>query len=198
LRDAGIDYSLDHIVGLPGEGIEDQREAVRFYNDVRPARIHVHWMTYFPGTVAFEQAAENGTLTPQEVERILSGAEVRGYDAPRLLGPGRQPDLDEITRLSVIYDALPMLPHRLVEWLVESGVYRRLPKGLLVRNIAYTVQAAVGDVATRERIRTILAGAVGDAIGRKLRRRQPDPLPFPSIHPPRPAAPEPRQMLRVL
>lgn len=160
LRSVGIPYALDHILGLPGEGAEDQREAVRFYNEVRPARIFVHWMTYLPGTTALERAREDGTLTAEQVDRVLSGDASEGFEAPRLVGPGAHKDaLEEIRHLAVLFDLMPVLPARWIDELLKSELYRYLPRGLVVRQAAEVLLAFVGDVATRERIRTILAGA---------------------------------------
>src|SRR4029078_11682541 len=56
LSEFGGPYSVDHIIGLPGEGAADQLDALRFYAEVQPKRIVTHWMTYFPGTTALEHA----------------------------------------------------------------------------------------------------------------------------------------------
>jgi len=191
LREFGVHYSLDHILGLPGEGPEDQRDALRFYNDVRPARIVVHWMTYLPGTTAIDRAREQGILSHDQVERILRGEQTEGFEAPRLVGPGAHKDvLDEIRHLEVLFDLLPLLPQRTINWLLESGAYRHLPRGMAVRQLLALALALMGDAATRERIFTIL-GAAGrgtlDAVrwqisgavrGKQRRHRVPsDPAP---------------------
>jgi radical SAM superfamily enzyme YgiQ (UPF0313 family) len=171
LREHGIPYSLDHILGLPGEGPDDQRAALRFYNEVRPGRIVLHWMTYLPGTTALGRAQEDGILTPEQVERILNGDQTEGFEAPRLVGDGEHRDaLDEMQRLAVLFDVLPLLPRRTITWLLESGAYRRLPRGMAARQILALVLALVGDGATRERIFTIL-GATARGAGTALRAR---------------------------
>jgi radical SAM superfamily enzyme YgiQ (UPF0313 family) len=160
LREFGISYSLDHILGLPGEGAEDQRAALRFYNDVRPARIVLHWMTYLPGTTALERARDEGILSVEQVERILRGEQTEGFEAPRLVDRGAHKEtLDEIRRLEVMFDLLPLVPRRAIDWLLESGAYRLLPRGMAVRQILALTLALFGDAATRERIFTILGSA---------------------------------------
>jgi radical SAM superfamily enzyme YgiQ (UPF0313 family) len=121
LRDHGIPYSLDHILGLPGEGPDDQRAALRFYNEVRPGRIVLHWMTYLPGTTALGRAKDDGILTEEQVDRILNGEQTEGFEAPRLVGDGEHRDaLDEMQRLAVLFDVLPLLPKGAITWLLES------------------------------------------------------------------------------
>lgn len=161
LHEFGVNYALDHILGLPGEGPEDQREAIRFYNDARPARIILHWMTYLPGTTALDRAESDGILTGAQVEQILNGDQTDGFDAPRLVGRGEHKTaLDEIRRLSVLFELMPLLPKRTIGWLLESGAYRFLPHGLAVRQLLALVQALAGDMAIRERFRMILSATM--------------------------------------
>jgi hypothetical protein len=172
LREFAINYSLDHILGLPGEGPEDQREALRFYNDVRPARVVVHWMTYLPGTTALTRARDDGILSPEQVERILRGEQTEGFEAPRLVGPGaHKKALDDIRHLEVLFDLLPLVPPRGIDWLLQSGAYRLLPRGMAVRQLLALALALVGDSATRERILTILSAAVRSTADRLGQRR---------------------------
>ncbi len=174
LREFGINYSLDHILGLPGEGPEDQREAVRFYNDVRPARIVVHWMTYLPGTTAIDRAAADGLLSAEQVARILRGEQTEGFEAPRLVGAGAHKQaLDEIRHLEIMFDLLPLASKRTIDWLLESGTYKLLPRGMAVRQLLALALALAGDSATRERIFTILGSAARGAFDATRRRLTP-------------------------
>ena len=191
LRDAGLPYSLDHIIGLPGEGADDQREAIRFYNEVRPARIVPHWMTYLPGTTALERARDEALLTEAQVERILRGDQTEGFEAPRLAGSGAYKDaLEEIRRLAVMFDLLPLLPAGVVAWLLESGAHRHLPRGMGARQALALALALVDGGATRERIFAIL-GTTARGTWEILKRRGARPRP-PAVDaaPEAPDAPE--------
>ncbi len=172
----GIDYSLDHILGLPGEGVDDQRAALAFYNEVRPARIVVHWMTYLPGTTALDRARDTGILSAAQIERILRGEQTEGFEAPRLVGPGaHRAALDEIRHLEVLFDLLPLLPKEAIAWLLEHRRYRLVPRGMAVRQLLALALALVGNSATRERIFTILKAALrgsADVTRRRLRQRR--------------------------
>jgi len=177
LHEVGINYSLDHILGLPGEGPDDQKNALRFYNEVRPARIVVHWMTYLPGTTGLDRAVGDGILTQEQVDRILAGEQTEGFEAPRLVGPGaHQQALEEIRRLEVLFDLLPLASQRTITWLLESGAYRRLPRGMAVRQVLALALALAGDSATRERIFTILGAAARGALDTTRRRVLPASL----------------------
>jgi hypothetical protein len=171
LRDFGIPYSLDHILGLPGEGPADQRAALRFYNEVRPARVIVHWMTYLPGTTALERAERDGILSHAQVERVLRGEQAEGFEAPRLVGPGaHKRDLEEIERLGVLFDLLPLVPRALIDFLLKGRRVRFVPRGMWVRQVLALLLALVDDGATRERIRTLLEAA-GESAVRLVRER---------------------------
>ena len=168
LADAGVPYSLDHIIGLPGEGPRDQVDALRFYSAARPKRIVTHWMTYFPGTTALEHARRDRWLTDAEIERILDGDVGPGY---MFDGNAGYADRDELRRLSSVFDLLPLLPHEAIEWLLENGRYRFVPKSSVLRQLGALLLALRGEPATREHVRQIFATTVS-ATREALRRKR--------------------------
>jgi hypothetical protein len=122
-------------------------------------------MTYLPGTTALARAEKDGILTHQQVQRILHGEATEGYEAPRLVGPGATLErLNEIRDLAVMFELLPALRLPQVEWLLRSSAYRLLPRGLLVRQVVAVLGAMAGDVATRERLRMLLAATGRDTL----------------------------------
>jgi hypothetical protein len=174
LAEHGVAYSVDHIIGLPGEGADDQVAALRFYNEVRPARIVSHWMTYFPGTTALEHARERGILSHGDVERILDGDVGAGYMFGGNSGT-RYRDHDDLQKLSGVFDLLPLLPRVIVDWLLEGGRYRNLPGPRSLRQLGAVALAVRGEPATREHMRHVFAtvlSAVSDAALRRVGGRQ--------------------------
>jgi anaerobic magnesium-protoporphyrin IX monomethyl ester cyclase len=167
MAEYGIPYSVDHIIGLPGEGVNDQIAAIKFYNEVRPTRIIAHWMTYFPGTTALEQAREKGLLTDGALTRILDGEVGPGY---MYEGNVDYPQHEELRRLSNLFDLLPLLPPPAVEWLLEESRYRTLPTSSILRKVGVVGLALKGDRATRERIQH-LASSVFEAIEDGIRNK---------------------------
>jgi hypothetical protein len=171
LSESGIPYSLDHIIGLPGEGAVDQLDALKFYAAAQPKRIVTHWMTYFPGTTALDHARRDGALSDAEIERILDGDVGPGYMFAGNRRPGS--DDDELRRLSTVFDLLPLLPRPVIEWLLEGGRYRRLPRTGMMRQLGALLLALRGEPATREHVRHILAATVSatrETVRRKLAR----------------------------
>jgi len=170
LGQVGIPYSVDHIIGLPGEGAEDQLAALRFYNEVRPSRIVSHWMTYFPGTTALEHARARGLLDDDAVARILDGEVGAGY---MFDGNTRFRDHDELQQLSGVFDLLPLVPPGVTDWLLEAKRYRHLPPPGRMRQLGALLLALRGEPATREHMRHVFATvltAVSGAVRRKLGR----------------------------
>jgi anaerobic magnesium-protoporphyrin IX monomethyl ester cyclase len=168
LGEHDVPYSVDHIIGLPGEGAADQLDALRFYAQVQPKRIVTHWMTYFPGTTALDHARARGLLDDAEIERILDGDVGPGY----MFGGNKEyRDHDELRHLSGVFDLLPLLPRAAIEWLLEERRYRHLRGVGLMRQLGALALAIRGEPATREHVRHILAttiDATRDALRRKL------------------------------
>ncbi len=63
------------------------------------------------------------------------------------------------------------MPRSAVEWLLEDGRYRFLPRTAFMRQLGTALLALRGEPATREHVRHILAitiSATRDALKRKL------------------------------
>ena len=154
LREAGVPFAFDHILALPGEGAAEQRDACRLYAELRPERIVVHWMTYLPGTAAFEEARRSGLLAPARVEGILAG-DSPGFDDPHAPALSRS-ERDEVARLGTLMDLIPLLPAGAVGWLLDSGAYRALVGGEILRQLVGVVMALGPNPALRERMRAFV------------------------------------------
>ena len=164
LRDAGVPYAFDHILALPGEGAAEQRDAVRLYAELKPERVLVHWMTYLPGTAAFDEAVASGHLTADDAKRILAGG-MPGFDAPHAAGLS-DAEVAEMAQLGLLMDLIPILPGRLILWLLESGFHRRLGGGEIVRQLVAAGLAVTRNPALRERMRSFLALALREVLPR--------------------------------
>jgi pyruvate-formate lyase-activating enzyme len=167
LHDNRLPYTVDHIIGLPGEGPPDQIAALRFYNELRPRRVIAHWMTYFPGTTAFNQARRTGLLSVADVAKILAGDVGPGY---MYTGNIEHPENDELRRLSSLFDLLPILSPAAVDWLMQDRRYMRLPTSSFLRQVGVVGLALQGDQATRDRI-VHLASAVVQAVTDTVKHR---------------------------
>jgi hypothetical protein len=87
-------------------------------------------------------------------------------------------DRDELRRLSGLFDLLPLLSREAIEWLLEEGRYRHLPRGSVLRQLGALLLALRGEPATREHVRHIFATTVSatrEALRRKLGQRAAGP-----------------------
>lgn len=166
LREAGVPFAFDHILGLPGEGVAEQRAAVREYARLRPSRILAHWMTYFPGTVAFDDAVRNGLLSADEVDGILAGVGP-GFDGPHGHGDVAA-SVGETERLQVLMELIPLLPESVITRLLDTGLYRRIGGGARVRQVVAAWMLFSRNSALRQRMRLFLELLPGEST-RRLR-----------------------------
>ncbi|MDD2751784.1 MAG: radical SAM protein [Candidatus Omnitrophica bacterium] len=73
LKDANLNFWLDHILNLPYETENDRIQALEFYNELRPPIINVFWLIYYPKTKIMDIARQAGLLDEATVSRINQG-----------------------------------------------------------------------------------------------------------------------------
>lgn len=130
LRRAGIMSQADLLLGVPGDTLEYQEEALAFFNRVRPHIVSVFWLTWYPGTTMLRQAVERGWLTAEEVDRIERGVPL---DDGGLHHAASRPALAPFLGAALLHNYLPLLPRWLVSLLLRTGLYRRLAlRGYLI------------------------------------------------------------------
>jgi radical SAM superfamily enzyme YgiQ (UPF0313 family) len=130
----GIRYDLDHIFGLPGEEEDDYKDGARLYAGLRKLnRIKCHNLQYFPGLDIVEIAKNKGILKDEDIDSINSG-EMKGdffHLYPLHGGISRR----KIKAFQVLFKAIPILPERIVEWIIKGKSYRglhRIPRAIVV------------------------------------------------------------------
>lgn len=121
LRRSGIMVQVDHMLGIPGDTLEFQEEALRFYNRCRPDSITVYWLSYYPKTPIVEIARDRGILTESDVDNIEEGKRLTGGD---MLRCGSMKDPGPYYGVWVLLNYLPLLPGWLLNLLVRSRIYR--------------------------------------------------------------------------
>lgn len=117
----GIMVQVDHMFGIPGDTIENQEEAVLYYNEHRPGLTSVFWLIYYPKTPIVQIALQKGILSSKDVSRIEKGERsIKGsiHDGGSLKDPG------PFYSLQLLLNYLPFLPKWLVKFLVNSRWYR--------------------------------------------------------------------------
>ncbi|MFC1711403.1 B12-binding domain-containing radical SAM protein [Patescibacteria group bacterium] len=123
LKQAGIMVQVDHILGIPGDGLKNQEQAVLFYNKYRPDLVSVFWLTYYPKTPIVETAFKVGILTKKDINKINNGERItKGtfHDG----GSMKDPKLFYSIQLLLNY--LAFLPKFLINFLIQTKLYKVL------------------------------------------------------------------------
>ncbi|MFA6250085.1 MAG: radical SAM protein [Candidatus Shapirobacteria bacterium] len=132
-----LDFSLDHIINLPGETEEDLVGAVRLYNQCRPKIINFGSLIYLPKTDIIKQGLEEGIITKRDVKKINQG-EDRVSRLANIDLFCYQYKKQKVTNISVIVMLLMLIlitPGWFIERLLKWKIYQwkfQIPKGVLV------------------------------------------------------------------
>lgn len=117
----GLKFSVDHIFNIPGEGIREHEEALRFYNQIRPSIINTYWLQYFPKTEIINTAIEKGAIKESMVREIEEGL----TSTSLVVGFGSKDSFNPelvYTNFQFFFMLLPILP----KWLVGQIIKRKL------------------------------------------------------------------------
>jgi hypothetical protein len=116
-------YDVDHMFNLPGETLQDHVDGVQHYQHLRCLnRIKVHYLVYLPTAPIVDAALAAGIVPPDVRTRLEDGWESDFYD-PASGGTAR----DVAARdYAALYKLLPILPRRLVGWLMRGRRLRWL------------------------------------------------------------------------
>lgn len=122
IKQAGIDFSIDHIFDIPFEGAKEQIEAANFYNELRPTRIYVYGLSYFPKTEITNIAKEAKLIDDAIIHCIEEG-----LGESLSLGGNVKKKEGLFERFSIFFSILPLLPEKIINFLINKKLYRLLP-----------------------------------------------------------------------
>lgn len=121
LKKAGIMVQVDHMLGIPGDTIKNQEEAILYYNQNRPDLISVFWLTYYPGAAIVNTALQKGILTKEDIKKIENGIRLEGRSVH---DGGSLKDPEPYYSVQFLMNYLPLLPKGLVNFLISERRYR--------------------------------------------------------------------------
>jgi radical SAM superfamily enzyme YgiQ (UPF0313 family) len=122
MDEAGLHYSVDLMVGLPGETHEDILQAIEFLVS-RPAltRVSIFWLKYLPGVEITRQALERSHIGPSDLEKINQGLQ------PNYLSTGSVENKamrECLLSFQVLFRILPIMPRGLMKLILRKKYYR--------------------------------------------------------------------------
>ncbi|MCK5178913.1 MAG: cobalamin-dependent protein [Candidatus Omnitrophica bacterium] len=127
MRKFKIHAKFDHMFGLPGEGIEAQETARKFYAETPPYSIQTYWTNYFPGTELLKQGLGLGLITARDVEKINDGLDCDIYsNSNSNISPEK---MKAYQAYQIIFKLIPNLPGPIRKRL-DPEFFARLPVGV--------------------------------------------------------------------
>lgn len=131
----GLRFSVDHIFNIPGEGIREHAEALKFYNHIRPTVINSYWLQYFPKTEIIATAVKYGIIKEEMIENINKGL----TSTSLVVGLGNKdsfsPDL-AYANFQFFFMLLPITPRWFNQWVIKRKLYMLPFKPPVIINIA--------------------------------------------------------------
>ena len=122
VQNTGIGLIADHILALPHDDEQSQVESARFYNRIKPKVIYGFWLTCYPKTEISQYCLEQGLISREDMEAMEEGN-------PKTIMTvgGKIKDRDRLLPFQFILGYIPLLPRRLVFFLLDKRRYRFLP-----------------------------------------------------------------------
>jgi radical SAM superfamily enzyme YgiQ (UPF0313 family) len=155
MEEAGIGYSTDFILGLPGETEQDLVDAIRLLNgSKRLRRASIFWLQYLPGVHLTELAESMGLIGPRELENIEEGRQ-QNY-----LAHGSIEDREKARALKcyhLLFRLLPITPAPWMEFILRHRLqraFRYLPQTPLIIAVDLLVSFVKRDTYALWAIRT--------------------------------------------
>lgn len=133
-----IKLTIEHIIGLPGEGLEEQDKAAQLYASIEAKKIISFWLTHYPGTEIIKASQRLGLLTKEEADAIESGAPDLNYT---FMFPSKKAknERKNLQKYHTLYDIMPMLPSSLKRFAVRNARY--LPFSPLLHQLLIALNA---------------------------------------------------------
>lgn len=154
---AGIGYSTDFILGLPGETEQDLIDAIRLLSGRRGLRrASIFWLEYLPGVALTEHARREGLLGQREIEQIEEGRQ------ENYLAHGSVEDIATVRHLKnyhVLFRLLPVTPAPAMDFILRhrlQRVFQYVPQTPLIILIDLIVSLLKRDYYALWAIRTYL------------------------------------------
>ncbi|MDD4938349.1 MAG: cobalamin-dependent protein [Candidatus Shapirobacteria bacterium] len=133
-RNAGLKFSIDHIFNIPTEGLNEYKQAIKFYYSLHPSIINAYWLQYFPKTEIVNIALKHKFLKKSDVFKIEHGY----TNTSLVVGIGGKDSFDPnltFSNIQFYFMIMPILPNWLNEKIIKKEWYLSPFKAPLILNI---------------------------------------------------------------
>lgn len=147
-KDAGLSFWFDHILNIPYETEEEELEALKFYNEVRPDIINVFWLIYYPKTKIIEIAKEAKMLDDETIKKINRGE----TSTAMVVGVGGKYSFAKervFANFAFLFHLLPLIPKRWMDKIIEKRMFMNVrfkPPVVLNVIIKFLVRMKLGQI----------------------------------------------------
>ena len=118
-----LHYDVDHMFNLPGETEADHALGAECYGRLSYLnRIKVHFLVYYSTAGIVDHAVQAGDLPADARQRLAEGEESDFYNQ----ATGDHSGKKTVSGYATLYKLQPLLPRRMVDWLVHRGHVHKL------------------------------------------------------------------------
>lgn len=121
LRESGIPFLVDTLLGIPGETEEDFLNIVRFYLQNPGAYINAYWLHYFAGHDIVEIARDQGALTEKNIVDLKTSP----FAGTNIVRPDIHPR--KMMKYQSLIGLLNYFPPLIVGYVIKLKIYRFFP-----------------------------------------------------------------------
>lgn len=168
----GLSYSLDYILGLPGQTEEELHEAALFFTELKHCvRITPFWIEYLPATPLVETAYKMNAIGDEGIKRIEEGLD------SHYVAQGSITDKKVISKLKayqLLYRMTPTTPKPLLRYIVKKRLYKifpYMPVGPIIFIMDFFMSYKIKDLSATTYIKSyfwFFRKRIREALGREV------------------------------
>ncbi|MBT6086980.1 MAG: radical SAM protein [Rhodospirillaceae bacterium] len=136
MESAGISYTLDYILGLPGQSEQELKDVLDLFSKLKHCyRLSPFMCQYLPGSEMVDYAKERGYLTDADIENINNG-EHDNYMAEGSIGVYSKEWQKTLRMYRLIFRTFGLIPAGARRFVIRTNMHRMfrfLPQGLTLK-----------------------------------------------------------------
>lgn len=121
LDEAGLNFSVDIIVGLPGETEDDLIFALKTFARYKHLiRASIFWLQYLPNVAITKMALSKRIINEKDIQKINQGLQNNYLSTGSDMEPQR---MRILKTYHIMFRLLPITPEKLMNFLIDSKLY---------------------------------------------------------------------------
>jgi len=146
MDDEGVYYSVDIMVGLPGETEQESIHAIKALAKCKNlARASIFWLEYLPGVDITKTARKWGLIGDDDLKKINDGLQ-ENYLSTGSVGEGKR--MINLKNYHLIFRILPMTPEPVINFILNYNLqrlFRFMPQTIVLVFVDVLVSFVVND-----------------------------------------------------